>query len=413
MTSIRKNKKAYRTEGVKTSKPIIYNITQTSIVRQRQDIEKWRNAMRSAESKTNPRRTQLYDLYFDLVLDAHLSAVMEKRVLAVTNQPIIYYDKDGEENEEITKLLDTIEMNEAIGELLNSKFWGHTLLEFEFNPDKLCPYLVPRKHVEPHQGIILKSQYDVEGFPYRVGKYANYTLEAGNPDDLGLLLKAAPYILWKRGGFGDFSQYAELFGMPYRVYKYDAYDNETRLKLEEAAKEAGSAAYVIIPEGVSVEHIQNNTSGSKELYGELIKQCDQQISKLFLGQTMTTDDGSSKSQADVHMQVEEQIHFADKLFIERILTAKLKPLLAKHGYNVGDGYYSFLKTETLTEQEKLDIAIQVNSVAPVDKQYFYETFNLPESTEEPEEPEETEDEQEDENENIKMSTLKRFFSVFS
>nr|WP_284521082.1 DUF935 family protein [Shigella boydii] len=37
------------------------------------------------------------------------------------------------------------------------------------------------------------------------------------------------------------------------------------------------------------------------------RRCDAQISKAVLGQTMTTDNGSSRSQADVHNQVRMDI----------------------------------------------------------------------------------------------------------
>ena len=35
----------------------------------------------------------------------------------------------------------------------------------------------------------------------------------GDPRDFGLFLRTAPYAIWKRGGFGDYAQWLELFGM--------------------------------------------------------------------------------------------------------------------------------------------------------------------------------------------------------
>ena len=73
--------KAKRTKGKPAD--IIQKIEVTQIRRSSQDIESWRNAIKSAESTFFPRRTLLYDLYSEILLDGHLSAVIEKRKLSV------------------------------------------------------------------------------------------------------------------------------------------------------------------------------------------------------------------------------------------------------------------------------------------------------------------------------------------
>jgi hypothetical protein len=50
---------------------LIQNIDIRPVVRQSQDIDKWRNALKAAEA-INGNRTQLYDLYFDVLLDGTL-----------------------------------------------------------------------------------------------------------------------------------------------------------------------------------------------------------------------------------------------------------------------------------------------------------------------------------------------------
>ena len=47
------------------------------------DVDSWRSAIKSAESIFFPRRTLLYDLYSEILLDGHLSAVTQKRKLSV------------------------------------------------------------------------------------------------------------------------------------------------------------------------------------------------------------------------------------------------------------------------------------------------------------------------------------------
>ena len=217
--------KAKRTKDKQAN--IIQKIDVTQIRRATQDIESWRNAIKSAESAFFPRRTLLYDLYSEILLDGHLTAVIEKRKLSVSNTPL-HFIEDGKANEEITSMVASENFMSLLGHIMDSRIWGHSLIEVSFTEGILIPTLIPRKHVIPQKGIIIRRQGDVDGFFFREFPYTNYLLEVGESDALGLLMKAAQYVIYKRGGFGDWAQYCELFGMPFRVAKYDGYDEKTR-----------------------------------------------------------------------------------------------------------------------------------------------------------------------------------------
>ena len=190
-------------------------------------------------------------------------------------------------------------------------------------------------------------------------------------------MKAAQYVIYKRGGFGDWAQYCELFGMPFRVAKYDGYDEKTRTDLENALKAAGSAAYIVIPKEADLNFIQNNTSGSSILYDMLIDTCNKELSKLILGQTMTTEAGGALAQAKVHQEVEKEIHYADKLFVKNILNDRLIPLLQVHGFNVDGGKFIFQEKENIDKKTRLDMDLKLSEKIRIDDSYFYETYNIP------------------------------------
>lgn len=366
--------KAKRTKG-KTPE-IIQKIEVTQTRRASQDIDSWRNAIKSAESIFSPRRVLLYDLYSEILLDGHLTAVIEKRKLSVSNTPL-HFVQEGKVNQQITNMIATENFLVLLGYILESKIWGHSLIELSFEDGILVPQLIPRKHVVPEKGIILRNQNDVAGFSFRELPYQNYTLEVGEKDSLGLLMKAAQYVIYKRGGFGDWAQYCELFGMPFRVAKYDGYDEKTRTDLENALKAAGSAAYIVIPKEADLNFIQNNTSGSSILYDMLIDTCNKELSKLILGQTMTTEAGGALAQAKVHQEVEKEIHYADKLFVKNILNDRLIPLLQVHGFNVDGGKFIFQEKENIDKKTRLDMDLKLSEKIRIDDSYFYETYNIP------------------------------------
>ncbi|QQR95606.1 MAG: DUF935 family protein [Bacteroidota bacterium] len=366
--------KVKRTKGKQGN--IIQRIDVTQIRRSSQDIDSWRNAIKAAESTFFPRRSLLYDLYSEILLDGHLTAVIEKRKLSVINTPLHFVEK-GKVHEEITAMLTTENFMTMLGYVLESKIWGHSLIELSFETGFLVPTLIPRKHVVPNKGIIIKNQSDSTGFDFRTYPYSNYLLEIGESDSLGLLMKAAQYVIYKRGGFGDWAQYCELFGMPFRVAKYDGYDEKTRQELESALKDAGSAAYIVIPKESDLNFIQNNTQGSSILYDQLIDVCNKELSKLILGQTMTTEAGGALAQAKVHQEVEQEIHNADKLFVRNVLNDKLIPLLRIHGLDVGNGKFIFQEKENIEKKTRLEMDLTLADKIEIDDSYFYETYNIP------------------------------------
>lgn len=370
----RKNTGSKKEEGILVQKIDIRQVNRGSI-----DIEKWRNAIQAAESVINPNRRQLYELYHDILLDGHLTSVIGKRLTAITNAKLTFVDKDGEENKILNELIDTEEFEYIVKEILNSRFWGHTLLELDFIPGKIQSELIDRRHVKPEKGIVVKNSTDTNGETYREPPYDNYVLEAGRPKDLGILMKVAQYVIYKRGNYGDWAQYAELFGMPFRKGKYDGYDEVARQNLEQALEKSGSAAYVVLPEGTDVEFEANSSTGDGELYDKLRKACNEEISVAVVGQTLTTTQGDkgARSLGEVHADVADQIHEADKRFVRRILNSRLLPLLEKHGYPVAGGSFTFPEVDKRDKGKKLEMDLKIAKRQPVSDDYFYEEYGVP------------------------------------
>ncbi|TAN18817.1 MAG: DUF935 family protein [Chitinophagaceae bacterium] len=361
---------------------IIQNITIRPIIRTSQDIESWRHALRAAEMY-NPRRTLLYDLYHDIVLDAHLSSVMNKRIMALTNRQMHYMDAQGQRVDAMEKIMRKKSWKSMISEIMLSKFWGVTLLEYNFAKDgSFHVFSIPRKHIRTQTGIIAYEQLGDEGMNYRKPPYSNYVLQFGEDNDLGLLLQAAQYVIYKRGAFGDWAQYAEVFGMPFRIGRYDGYDERTRQQLEYALEQAGSASYAVIPADGKIEFLeQKNSAASGNLYEQLKDACNTEITVLIIGQTETTDSSQSSgyAQSKTHAQTEDDINEADRDDIISILNDEVHNLFMMHGLPVMEGgsFVYEMQEEQISKKDKLDMDLQIANRQPVDDDYFYDTYNIP------------------------------------
>lgn len=377
-----KEKKGLKSAENKALPNLIVNqINVTPVRRGVLDVEEWRSALRMAESESG-WRTKLYDLYHDILLDAHLSSEIEKRVMAITNSELVFINEKGEGVKEINDLIDTPEFEKILTEIVLSKFWGFTLLEFEPGIKRLKVHSIERRNVLPKKGIVVSNTYTQDvGIPYREGAYAQWVVETGEPSNLGILLKAGFWVIIKRGVIGDFAQFSELFGMPTRIAEYDIFDEKTRIELEKAMKEAGSANYILKPKGTNIELLENNTNASGELYERLHNICDKAISILILGQTLTTIDksGSGFAQATIHQDTLEEILKADKRFIRRVLNNEIKTVLHNLGYPVEGGNFLFHDAIPIAERkEEIELISSLKQLGvPVDDDYVYKTSGIP------------------------------------
>ena len=129
------------------------------------------------------------------------------------------------------------------------------------------------------------EQAGTEGIPY-AGLDNVWIL--GGKKDLGLLLKCAPYSLYKRGGISDWAQFIELFGQPVRIIKYDSFDEQTRSELKKILDESGSSLSLMIPRQADFEikdGKQTNCDGNLQL--SFIKAMNEELSITILGNTET------------------------------------------------------------------------------------------------------------------------------
>lgn len=129
----------------------------------------------------------------------------------------------------------------------------------------------------------------------------------------GVARLAAVSYMCKAFTLTDWMAFAEVFGMPLRVGKYGANATEKDIQtLISAVTNIGTDAGAVIPDSMKIEFEDKGTnSGGDSLYEKLASWLDKQVSKGVLGQTMTADDGSSQSQAQVHNDVRIDILRAD------------------------------------------------------------------------------------------------------
>lgn len=358
------------------------NIIYNSKTRSALDIKKWRNALSAAENIINPYRSTLYnEIYEDILLDSHLTAVINSRKNKTLSKPFKICDKDGNEIPEKTRLFKTRWFYDFMNYSLDSIFWGYSLICFDDIVDDSYKEveLIPRVFVKPEFHIVVKTPSDVTGIDYREEPYHNWYIGVGHEYNLGLLNVVAPWVIYKRNVVAAWSDYSELFGMPIRIGKTNMKDFEARRSMETMLKQMGKAAYGLFDPETSLEFIETSNSDSFNVYNELINLCNKEISKAILGQTMTTEDGSSKSQAQVHQDVSDEYGEKDRRFIEFLINDDLIPRMVALGFDLKNCYFKFDYSDKLTLKDESELLVNILNTGKydVDESYITEKYGIP------------------------------------
>ncbi len=344
------------------------------------DMLTWKDAVNAAKQG---RYRALYNLYENALADSTLWRVIDKRIGAVTNAELAFLNSKNERDLEVEKIFDSIEFEMLLREIMLTKMFGFSVIDI-LSTDPFAIYSVPRKNINRAKKLILPDESNADsGFNY---ENEDYIFEIESPGEvLGEVFRAIPYVIYKRGGWGDYAQFCELFGMPFRLAKYSNYDIETRKTLIKAMKESGGAGWAVVPKESEFSFIQNTTGGNGILHANFLKGCREEIAIAILGQTMTTVQGDkgARSLGEVHKDVEESINKADRRFVQRVLNSNLLPILEKAGFKVTDGFFSFPEAgEVLTTSQKVDIALKMKEKGvPVPDDYLYEVSGVPKPSE--------------------------------
>lgn len=161
---------------------------------------------------------------------------------------------------------------------------------------------------------LLTPQNMLEGEPAKAPYFWHIATGADNDDEpygLGLAHWCYWPTLFKRHGTGFWLTFLEKFGMPTGVGKFPVgATSAERSMLLGAIRAIRNSSGVILPQGMEIDLLEAARSGSAD-YKELHDTMDEAIAKAIIGQTMTTDNGSSQAQAKVHMEVRQDIVKAD------------------------------------------------------------------------------------------------------
>ena len=197
--------------------------------------------------------------------------------------------------------------------------------------------------------------------PLAFGKYITHIhrSKSGIPIRGALSRPAAWAYLFQNFTVKSWAVFLEVYGHPLRVGKYDnSASPQEKATLLRAVRSISTDAAAIIPANMSIEFIDPPSTTGGTIHQANLDWWNNQVSKLVLGQTGTSDTAAFVGTADAHEHVRGDIRDDDGVQLASTLSRDLiRPLLM---FNLGAG--AQLPKITIGEPESEDVTALCENV---------------------------------------------------
>lgn len=311
-------------------------------------------------------RAQLMDLYESCVQqDAHLSAVLEtvesqiigERYMLAKQNERGKYIKDVEE----TKKIQGSQFNKIIRGIVESKWYGYTLLEImpDVNPltGKLNEVnIIERRNVLPNQKRVIQRQGQWEpGWDIELPKYAkNYILI--NSGNLGLFSATTPLILAKKFTLANYVNFSHTYGQPIIHGKAESENINDRRRLAQDIANAAQNKVIVTGLNDAVDIKTFTMSNSEHIYSSLIEFVNKEVSNLIVGsESMAGETQSYVGSTNAHQDIFRERIEVYREYIENVMNEEILPRLVAMGFIKAGLEFKYANRVEMSNKDKISL----------------------------------------------------------
>lgn len=329
-------------------------------------------------------------VYRELLCDPHVFACIQSRKAGVLSlEWDICRGEDKDKNAElIEELLKKLDIYRLISDILDATSFGFQPLEIIWGKvdNLVLPMEVKAKPSEwfcfddeNNLKFRTKESYFGEELPQMKFLCPQSNACYDNPYGERTLSKVFWAVTFKKGGLKFWVVFTEKYGIPHLIGKHPrGASKEETDELADLLEDMVQDAIAVIPDDSSVEIQEANKSSSAEIFEKLIDKMNAEISKAILGQTLTTEIGSSGSYAasNTHMGVRQDIIDADKKLVEKTINQLIQWIYDVNFPNEEAPVFEMFAPEdvdlTLAQRDK----ILYDTGVKFTKEYFIKTYGL-------------------------------------
>ncbi len=278
-----------------------------------------------------------FEVYRELKNDPHVWSCIQSRKSGVLSLrwKIEQLDSHLEVFSLINEVFDSLDIYQIESDILEAPLFGFQPIEIVWKEQngKIIPFELKARPQEwfaydsagnlIYKGSFFGQQRKVEKY-----KIINVQHEASaiNPYGHSLLAKCYWPVTFKNGGLRFWVNFTERYGMPILIGQYQR--GATNNEIEQLARDLESIyedAIIVSPMDVKIELHEPSRNSSVELYLELIRFANNEISKAILSQTLTTElEGGSYAASQTHFQIRKEIIQADSRLVQNALNLLIR-----------------------------------------------------------------------------------------
>lgn len=339
--------------------------------------------MRKKGLSLNILRELLVDSHLEAVVNARYSSVSSAKYKIVRNSDDVLSVKAHDFIVDIFKYLD---VPRIIEEMMEHVALGYKPMELIYQSDGnywWCEDIVGKPQewfaFSEDRELVFKTNYgDTKSLPPYKFVCPKFRATYVNPYGEKLLSKVFWPVTFKRTGFTWWTSFVEKYGGAFIFGTYPLANEKIKDVLLEAMANMISDAVAAIPQGTEIQ-IKGATdkASSSSVYKDYIEAANNEISKTWLGQTLTVQTSShgNYATAKVHDLVREDITKADKQRIANVFNKIIYYITAVNfGDDVTPSRFEFIEEENLQQRAELDAKVFAFSGYKPTKEYLEKVY---------------------------------------
>jgi phage gp29-like protein len=375
---------------MQNSQKMIKDITEEIVTRKRSfDFQNFGRFLPDPDSVLKVKGKDIR-IYKELLCEPHVWACVQSRKSGVLSlEWEINRGKDKNQQAQVIEdIFKAIDIYALMSEILNATLFGFQPLEIIWQ--KQGNLIVPAEiKAKPQEWFCFdddnklkfrtKENYYGEDLPEKKFLCPQSNPSYQNPYGERTLSRVFWPVAFKKGGMKFWVAFTEKYGMPFLIGKYPrGATGENKENLADMLEKMVQDAIGIVPDDSRVEIVEAAKSSSADIYEKLIDKMNAEISKAILGQTLTTEIGSTGSYAasNTHMSVRKDIVDSDKKLVEKTLNQLIK-WIYEINFNSQD-----IPTFEMYEEEDVDLTLSQRDKALCEsgvkftKEYFKKTYGF-------------------------------------
>ena len=339
------------------------------------------------------RNGRTIEVYKELKNDPHVWSCIQSRKsgLLCLDYIISPNGADTEIAQFIQSVFDALDVQQIERDILEAPLYGFQPLEIVWKieqssvqrivPDKVIPKPQEWFAFDSDGNLRFKKAGDLKGEIPPLMKILCIQHEASylNPYGQSLLSKCYWSVSFKNGGLRFWVNFTEKYGMPILTGQYERNASaEEAEKLVSELNNMAEDAVIVMPSDIKIQLHEASRNTSAELYRDLIKFCDAEISKAILSQTLTTElDMGSYAATLIHYKVRREVILSDIRLIESAFNTLIGWIVDLNFPSKPSPKFRILINES-ENQDRVDRDLKISQTGTVKltKQYWMNTYGF-------------------------------------